>query len=293
MMTSKSAAVLSRRATIAGVFAFILVAITMRGLPYYVASPALRVRSPLHPWLRPSGYIGQTAGILAVVIFVFLWLYPLRKKARWLAWTGAVGRWLDLHVTAALLMPLFVGVHAGWRFDGIIGLGFVAIIVVWASGLVGRYLYTRIPRTRTGTEMDLAQVGAERRSLLTEICAVTGLTPSAVEARLAIRSGPGGSGIARAFFALVRNDIARWRAVRGFRASLAGEGKGMDADALRRVARLARREAALAEQVRMLEVTHRVFRWWHVVHRPVALTALIAVTIHLAVVITLGASWLW
>jgi hypothetical protein len=276
------------------VVAILLAAITVAGLPYYLASTPLRVRSPLHPWLRPSGYVGQTAGILAVLIFVFLWLYPLRKKVRWLAWTGAVGRWLDVHVTAALLMPLLVGVHAGWRFDGIIGLGFVAILVVWASGIVGRYLYTRIPRTRSGAEMDLAQVGAERRALLTEICAVTGLTPATVETRLAIRSKSGpSSGLAGAFADLVRNDLARWRAVRRFRASLIAGGTGYDPVALRRVSRLARREAALAEQVRMLEATHRIFRFWHVAHRPVALTALLAVTIHLAVVITLGASWFW
>ena len=293
-MALKSQRVLTRRATIAGVVAIVLAAITVVGLPYYLASPPLRVRSPLHPWLRPSGYVGQTDGILAVDIFLFLWLYPLRKKVRWLGWTGAVGRWLDVHVTAALLMPLLVGVHAGWRFEGIIGLGFVAILVVWASGIVGRYLYTRIPRTRSGAEMDLAQVGAERRALLTEICAVTGLTPAAVEARLAIGLKPGASsGLAGAFADLVRNDIARWRAVRRFRASLAGEGSGLDPVALGRVSRLARREASLGEQVRMLEATHRVFRFWHVAHRPVALTALVAVTVHLAVVITLGTSWFW
>ena len=31
------------------------------------ASAADQVRSPLHPWLRPSGYVGQSAGMRAVV----------------------------------------------------------------------------------------------------------------------------------------------------------------------------------------------------------------------------------
>lgn len=272
-----------------------LLAITVRGLPYYAASPAIRARSTLHPWLRPSGYVGQTAGIIAFLIFIFLWLYPLRKKFRWLAWTGAVGRWLDVHVAAAILVPFLVGIHAGWRFDGLIGLGFVAILVVCASGVIGRYLYTRIPRTKSGTEMDLAQVGAERRSMLTEICAATGLTPTAVEQRLGIGSDPAPKGgIASAFAALVRNDLTRWRAVRRFRAELAREkGAALDPAALRRVSKLAGREAALAGQVRMLEATHRVFRLWHVAHRPFALTALVAVTVHLAVVVALGASWFW
>src|ERR1019366_9915412 len=57
-----------------------LVAINIAGARYYLAPVAERVRDPLHPWLRPSGYVGQSAGILALVIFIFLWLYPLRKK---------------------------------------------------------------------------------------------------------------------------------------------------------------------------------------------------------------------
>ena len=49
----------------------------------------------------------------------------------------------------------------------------------------------------------------------------------------------------------------------------------------------------LTQQVRMLGVTHRLFRYWHVAHRPFAITALIAVVIHVAVVVALGATWFW
>lgn len=270
--------------------------LTFAGASYYLGAPAARARSPWHPWLRPSGYVGQTVGLAAFAIFLFLWLYPLRKRLKWLAFTGAVSRWLDVHVASALLLPLLVGIHAGWRFDGLIGVGYGAILVVVASGVVGRYLYTRIPRTRSGAEMDLAQVAAERRGALTEIAAATGLTPEEVEARLAIRvDGADGEGLAGAFVALIRNDLARLRAVRRFRRAIAATpaGQALDAGTLRRVSRLAGREAALAEQVRMLDATHRVFRFWHVAHRPVAMTALLAVVVHVAVVVALGATWFW
>ena len=57
--------------------------------------------------------------------------------------------------------------------------------------------------------------------------------------------------------------------------------------------RLARREMALAQQARMLDATHAVFRYWHVLHRPVAVAALLAVLVHVAVVVAVGATWLW
>src|SRR4029077_3206725 len=150
-------------------FLVMLGAICLAGWPYYTLPIAERVRSPLHVWLMPSGYIGQSAGLLALVIFIFLWLYPLRKKFRWLAFTGTVARWLDVHVLAALALPLLVAIHAAWRFTGLIGLGFWSMMVVWVSGLVGRYIYARIPRTRLGVELTMEEIGARRRALLGEI----------------------------------------------------------------------------------------------------------------------------
>jgi len=44
------------------------------------------------------------------------------QKFRWLAFTGAIARWLDVHVLAALGLPLLVAIHAAWRFTGLIGL---------------------------------------------------------------------------------------------------------------------------------------------------------------------------
>ena len=120
-------------------------AVAAWGAPYYALPLEQRVRSPLHPWLRPSGYIGQSAGILSLAVMLFLWLYPLRKRWRWLAFTGSLARWLDVHVVVALVLPLLVAIHAAWRFDGLIGLGVLWMMIVWASGIVGRYLYTRIP----------------------------------------------------------------------------------------------------------------------------------------------------
>jgi hypothetical protein len=273
-----------------GSIVVVLLVATVLGMPYYLAPSGIRARSPLHAWLRPSGYLGQTAGIVAFLIFFFLWLYPLRKKYRWLAFTGAVGKWLDVHVATALLMPLIVGLHAGWRFEGLIGLGYAAILIVVASGVVGRYIYSRIPRGRSGVELSRGEVAAERRALLTEIAAATRLTPEQVEVRLVtVPSVEPGAGLGRTILGLIRDDLARWRALRRFSA---GMGQ-LDRRVLRQVTRLAGREAALTQQARMLEATQRVFRFWHVAHRPVAITALIAVVVHVAVVVALHATWFW
>jgi hypothetical protein len=278
------------RLTTAG--AAVLVAIGVVGWRYYASPLGERVRSELHPWLRPSGYVGQTAGILAFLCFVFIWLYPVRKKFRKLAFTGPVPRWLDLHVVAGLLIPLLVATHAAWRFSGLIGLGFAAIVMVCASGVVGRYLYVRIPRSKSGLQLTLDEVRAEQGGALAEIAAATGLDESAVRAALEPAPVPKGAGVLGALRQMVADDFARRSATRRLlEASRARSGKALDAGAIHRASRLARREMALAQQVRMLDTTHRIFKFWHAAHRPVAFTALLAVIIHVVVVVAMGATW--
>jgi hypothetical protein len=285
----------ARRPPIVAVVTLLLLAGTLLGAEYYFAPPAVRVRSPLHPWLRPSGYVGQTLGIVGLVGFLLLWLYPLRKRYRWLGWTGAMSRWLDLHVGVALVLPLLVAVHASWRFDGLIGLGYASMLVVAASGIVGRYLYVRIPRSATGLELTAEEVAAQRRALVAQVEAASWLPAAQVEALL--RSDPApcdGLGLGATVRRMVQDDLARWRAARAFRRVCAAEsGAQIDRDALRRVLRLARREMALTQQARMLAATQRVFRFWHLAHRPFAITALVAVLIHVGIAVAMGMTWFW
>lgn len=273
-----------------------LTAVCVVGARYYLEPMAARVRNPLHPWLKSSGYIGQSAGLLALVLFLFLWLYPLRKKFRWLAFTGAISRWLDAHVIAALGLPLLVAVHAAWRFGGVIGLGFWSMMVVWLSGLVGRYLYARIPRSRAGVELSREEIAARRAALLVQISQHSGLDQATIDTALqpAVASARR-TGIWGTFTRMVADDFARWAAERRLRKAWQARGRrgSMDKGAVRLVLRLVRQEVKLAQQVRMLDATHAVFRYWHVFHRPLAIAALLAVVVHVAVVVALGATWVW
>ncbi len=262
------------------------------GAPYYLASMATRVRHPWHAWLRPSGTIGLSAGIVAVLIFIFLWLYPLRKKYRRLAFLGSLGRWMDVHIATALALPLLLAIHSAWRADGLIGLGLLAMLIVIASGVVGRYLYVRIPRARSGVELSREEVAARRREMLGELAERTGMNVDEVERMLDL----GGAGASernplRILSHLLSADVLRRRRVAELQRRWSGRRQGdrkLTRAELHDALRLASQEMALQQQTRMLDATHRVFRFWHVAHRPFAITALIAIVIHIAVVIAMG-----
>ncbi|HET9951182.1 MAG TPA: hypothetical protein VFS09_05240 [Candidatus Eisenbacteria bacterium] len=271
------------------------IGVTLWGASYYFAAAAERVRHPLHALLRPSGTLGQSFGFLGLAFFLFMWLYPIRKKLGAALALGSVATWMRIHTVVGLSLPLLVAVHAGWRFRGLIGLGYLAMLIVSMSGIVGRYLYGRIPRTRAGVELSRDEIAGRRRALVTEISAALRLDPREVEATLApAESGGAVSGIGGTFRRLFMDDLSRWRAVgelkRRWKAGTAGE-SGSDPKVVARAIGLAREEIRLAQQLRVLDATQKVFRYWHVAHRPVSITALIAVAVHVGVAIAMGQTW--
>jgi len=276
----------------------ILLTVTIVGMPYYLSGAGQRVRSPMHDWLKPSGWIGQAAGFLALGLFLYIWLYPLRKKFRFLAFTGSMARWLDLHILAGLLLPWIGAVHAGFRFTGLIGMAYISMLLVSLSGVVGRYLYTHIPRTASGIAMNKDQANAERARLMAALMAATGIEQARLEKMLLPETridSAAGAGLGGALKVLLTSDLARFRALRRLRKrwSRAGLRRGpVDRNRLRSAVKLARKEIALNQRLRMLGATERLFRFWHVVHRPFAVTALVGVLVHVGVVVFLGVTWL-
>lgn len=269
-----------------------LLAINVVGAPYYLEPMSERVRHPWHALLRPSGTVGLTAGILAVAIFIFLWLYPLRKKYKQLAFLGSLGKWMDVHVATALAMPLLLAIHATWRADGVIGLGLLSMMIVIASGVIGRYLYVRIPRARNGVELTREEVAGRRRELIGELAETTGLGVDVVERTLDVGTpAVGEQSLGKIFMRMLADDLTRWRRTSELQrrwAGVAPAGRPLSKAALGEAVRLASQEMSLQQQSRMLEATHRVFRFWHVAHRPFAVTAMVAVIIHVIVVLAVG-----
>jgi len=268
----------------------LMTVVAVIGVQYYAAPLGVRLRHPMHAWLRPSGYIGQTAGLLTFAGFLFMWLFPLRKRFRKVEWLGPVPRWLDIHIAVGILLPLLGAIHASFRVSGVIGLGYISMLIVCASGFIGRYLYVRIPRTRNGVEMGLSEVNGHQRAMLVEIAEATGLTVVDVQEILKVDNSPAHPGIVQAFMQMMRDDLARGRAVRRLRAQVKARGRS-NPESLKKVATLARREMALSQHARLLDATQAIFRHWHAAHRPFAITAFIAVTIHVVVVVAVGATW--
>ena len=80
-------------------------------------------------------------------------LYSLRKRSKSASW-GRMSTWLQIHIFTGLVGPYMVLLHTSWKFNGLAGATTLLTFIIVFSGFIGRYIYTRIPRTMDGLEIE-------------------------------------------------------------------------------------------------------------------------------------------
>ncbi len=97
---------------------------------------------------------GHTLGIIGFVLMLMTeTLYSLRKRSRGTA-LGRMSTWLKFHIYMGLVGPFMVLLHTSWKFNGLAGATSLLTTIIVLSGFVGRYVFTRIPRTLDGLEIE-------------------------------------------------------------------------------------------------------------------------------------------
>lgn len=101
-----------------------------------------------------SELFGHGLGIIGFFLMLMTEiLYSLRKRMR-SARFGRMSIWLKFHIFTGLVGPFMVLLHTSWKFHGLAGVTTLLTVVIVISGFVGRYIYTRIPRTADGNVIE-------------------------------------------------------------------------------------------------------------------------------------------
>jgi hypothetical protein len=108
----------------------------------------------------PRGLVGHSLGIAGFLLMLFAETgYTWRKNVRREGY-GPMRHWLQAHVFAGLVGPYLVLLHTSFRFRGVAGVAALLVLVVVASGIVGRFVYTAVPKIPSS-----ASSGGARKTL--------------------------------------------------------------------------------------------------------------------------------
>lgn len=266
--------------------ALTLVYLAVSGASYYLTPLIARPRHPSHWSLKPGAPVGHGLGIVGSTMMLLLLLYSVRKRWPRLRGFGRLSRWLDIHIWLGIVGPLLVVLHSSFKVGGLVALSFWSMIAVASSGVVGRYLYVQIPRTRSGREMDLRQVEAQEAALTERLrtgFSVGQDTLARIDAATFVSAA---GGTLRALGAgMVHGMTLRYRIHDALRRA------GVPGDVRRRAGRILCERARLRRRITLLDRTQRLFHYWHVVHKPFAAVMYLFMIVHIVVALATGYGW--
>ncbi len=241
--------------------------------------------------------VGYWIGVAGGVAMLLLFLYPLRKRWRPLRQVGTTRFWFALHMMLGILGPVLIVVHSTLTFGSLNAtVAFGSMALVATSGIVGRFLYTRIHHGLYGRRATLGELrteaGLDAEAVHSKLAFAPEVEARLAEfARLAMATGQDALGHPLQFMALGWHaKVARWRCT------------AEAIDALRRYAaterwprqklerRIRSRKALIAAHLRVVQrvaqfgVFERLFSWWHVLHVPLVYMMVLAAVAHVIAV---------
>jgi hypothetical protein len=281
------------------VVAALVFVLAIYGADYYSLGQSDRPFSPKHSVLKPGGFVGINLGLFGVLMLCAIFLYPLRKRWAWLRRRGNSKHWLDYHVVLGMAAPALIAFHASFKFRGLAGVAFWVMVAVALSGLVGRYLYGKIPQRVKADELSLMVL----REMLARTTAKLGdqgpISQSDMQPLLQVPSPDQAAHwpliVVLGYF--VTSDLARpfliarlrLRAMSAAQAvhCLFGLLPGPHAR-LEWTLGLACQQAVLSRRIVFLSRAQQAFQLWHVVHKPFSYAFAVLAVFHIVVAMLLG-----
>ena len=269
------------------------------GFHYYMLSQAERALSPKHAYLKPSGTIGLHLGMVAFVLFLIVYIYPLRKFWPWLGRQGSARHWLDYHVLMGITAPVLVTFHSAFKFSGLAGVAFWIMVIVALSGIVGRYIYAQIPRKMNYVEVSIKEANEQSEKLAEQLKSLGILSPKDIEALVRLpdaRQSAQMSALTALWKMLVFDMGFPFRVWRLRQKMLWSHRKSLSLVGLRKThnAKLenaittAREQIVLAKKILFLSKTNKMLNLWHLIHRPFSYSFALLASIHVILMLMLG-----
>jgi len=224
---------------------------------------------------------GHSIGIIGFIMMLMTeTLYTLRKRSRSARW-GRMQSWLQFHIFTGLVGPYMVLLHTSWKFNGLAGAVMLMTVIIVASGFLGRYIYTSVPRTVDGIEVEANELEQQIRAIDGELQKWLVGQPQLYQSiSKSIAVTPVSSGSRLVFGRAFEEWNARlkwWRL-----SSRIDKNARLHAKQLNE---LLKRERNLRRQLSSIALTRRLLGLWHAIHIPVGMVLFTAAFIHIVAAI--------
>ena len=226
-----------------------------------------------------SDFFGHSLGIFGFILMIMTeFLYTWRKRSQSSRW-GRMSGWLQFHIFTGIVGPYLVLIHSSWKFHGLAGITMLLTVVIVLSGFIGRYIYTAVPRTADGVEVEASFLSSQIIKTETEIKLWLKDKPDDIQAfykKYLLPRRLSGN-YYQLFIGRSLGDY--WR---NLQLSLYSRGiNPRMKDQIKQLNKLSNEQQRLHRQLASLALVRRLLSLWHAIHIPIGMVLFTAAFIHI------------
>ncbi len=260
---------------------------------YYGLPVIERPHHDAHKVFKPGGLVGHGLGIIGSSMVLLLLTYSARKRIKKFRKYGKLSSWLNYHIFLGVAGPILVTFHTAFKFGGLVSIAYWSMVAVALSGFIGRYIYVKIPRRISGTELTMDEIEQRQNDLTKQMISDFNLSSEQLNYLESISAIDDikQRGLLGIFTFAYHDTIGRIT----LRAKLMRLGKSMHVDRkkMRLFYDLTIQRIRYARQIAFWSSANKLFHYWHVIHRPFAYTMIVIMIVHTTLAITFGYTWIW
>ena len=226
-------------------------------------------------YYTPRSNFGFYLGVTGSVMMLAMLAYPLRKRVRFLHRWGALKHWFRIHMIMGIIGPTLILFHSTFHLRSLNAtIALVSMLGVVISGIIGRFVYTKIHHGLYGRRATLAELqeafstdSQDARSQLHFAPQVEQWLESFVRDSTQLDRSLTSHLFSPLTIGLRRHFLA-FRCARELRRILKTERHPEFRQGAAEAVRLASSYLRESERVAQFSTYERFFSWWHVLHIP-------------------------
>ena len=238
--------------------------------------------------------MGHGLGIIGSVLMIFgVLIYMIRKRVRTFVHLGILKHWLELHIFLCTVGPILILFHTAFKFGGIVSVSFWSMVAVFLSGVIGRFIYVRIPRTIEGNEMNIQQINVMNDNLTIKLATDYNLLNTTLEkiTNFSKIEQQGKASFGNLLLSIIPNYFENKKKIK----LIINELKQNNISKYQRkeIIKTTKEKISISNKIHYLRMMQSLFKYWHVAHLPFALIMLIIMFIHIIVTVAFGYRWIF
>ena len=226
-------------------------------------------------YYTPRSDVGFYLGVVGSVMLLAMLAYPLRKHVRFMRRWGSLKHWFRIHMIMGIVGPTLILFHSTFHLRSLNAtVALVSMLGVVISGIIGRFVYTRIHHGLYGRRATLVEIQEKLAGDSHDAQSRLHFAPRAEQWLKSFERDS--TQLDRSFTTYLfspltlglRRHILAFRCARELRKILKTERHPEFREGASEAIQLAASYLRESERVAQFSTYERLFSWWHILHIP-------------------------